>query len=151
MKRLAAIPLHDSPANFPHLDNGRWSRSKYSVPLIFRFLAGLFAATPLTCVGSTVADLWTSLQKTYAFIIYTIPAFNGPMIGQVIGSYIPTTLGWRWLEWIMLIFEFHLKYCIDHGQPLRSSPTNHSQKFSCHERSSKTNPKELAGYESKSD
>ncbi|KAI9043849.1 MFS general substrate transporter [Aspergillus affinis] len=26
------------------------------------------------------------------------------MIGQVIGSYIPTTLGWRWLEWIMLIF-----------------------------------------------
>lgn len=25
------------------------------------------------------------------------------MIGQVIGSYIPSTLGWRWLEWIMLI------------------------------------------------
>ncbi|KAI3023743.1 hypothetical protein CBS147347_6550 [Aspergillus niger] len=72
--------------------------------LIFRFLAGLFAATPLTCVGGTVADLWDPLQKTYGFIIYTIPAFNGPMIGQVIGSYIPTTIGWRWLEWIMLIF-----------------------------------------------
>ena len=72
--------------------------------LIFRFLAGLFAATPLTCVGGTVADLWDPLQKTYGFIIYTIPAFNGPMIGQIIGSYIPTTLGWRWLEWIMLIF-----------------------------------------------
>ncbi|KAB8269466.1 major facilitator superfamily transporter [Aspergillus minisclerotigenes] len=74
--------------------------------LIFRFLAGLFAATPLTCVGGTVADLWTPLQKTYGFIIYTIPAFNGPMIGQVIGSYIPTSkdMGWRWLEWIMLIF-----------------------------------------------
>ena len=72
--------------------------------LIFRFFAGLFAATPLTCVGGTVADLWNPLQKTYGFIIYTIPAFNGPMIGQVIGSFIPTTLGWRWLEWIMLIF-----------------------------------------------
>ncbi|KAH8427343.1 MFS transporter [Aspergillus melleus] len=72
--------------------------------LIFRFLSGLFAATPLTCVGGTVADLWDPLQKSYGFIIYTIPAFNGPMIGQVIGSYIPTTLGWRWLEWIMLIF-----------------------------------------------
>ncbi|OJZ91252.1 hypothetical protein ASPFODRAFT_706995 [Aspergillus luchuensis CBS 106.47] len=72
--------------------------------LIFRFLAGLFAATPLTCVGGTVADIWDPLQKTYGFIIYTIPAFNGPMIGQVIGSYIPMTLGWRWLEWIMLIF-----------------------------------------------
>ncbi len=72
--------------------------------MIFRFFAGLFAATPLTCVGGTVADLWDPLQKTYGFILYTIPAFNGPMIGQVIGSYIPTTLGWRWLEWIMLIF-----------------------------------------------
>jgi len=25
------------------------------------------------------------------------------MIGQMIGSYIPVTLGWCWLEWIMLI------------------------------------------------
>lgn len=71
--------------------------------LIFRFLAGLFGATPLTCVGGTVADLWDPLQKTYGFLIYTLPAFNGPMTAQVIGSYIPTTLGWRWLEWIMLI------------------------------------------------
>ena len=72
--------------------------------LILRFFAGLFASTPLTCVGGTVADLWDPLQKSYGFIIYTIPAFNGPMIGQVIGSFIPPTLGWRWLEWIMLIF-----------------------------------------------
>lgn len=25
------------------------------------------------------------------------------MVGQTIGSYIPRTLGWRWLEWVMLI------------------------------------------------
>ncbi|CAI7592296.1 unnamed protein product [Penicillium bialowiezense] len=73
--------------------------------LIFRFLAGLFASTPLSCAGGTVADLWDPLQKTYAFPAYAIPAFVGPMVGQIIGSFIPTTptLGWRWLEWIMLI------------------------------------------------
>ncbi|KAE8410639.1 major facilitator superfamily domain-containing protein [Aspergillus pseudocaelatus] len=71
--------------------------------LVFRFTAGVFAATPLTCAGGTVSDLWDPLQKTYGFPIYAIPAFTGPMIGQVIGSYIPSTLGWRWLEWIMLI------------------------------------------------
>ncbi|RAL13335.1 MFS general substrate transporter [Aspergillus homomorphus CBS 101889] len=61
--------------------------------LIFRVLAGLFAATPLTFVGDTVAELWDPLQKTYGFIIYIIPVSNGTMIGQVIGSYIPTTIG----------------------------------------------------------
>lgn len=71
--------------------------------LVFRFIAGVFASTPLTCAGGTVADLWNPVEKAYAFPAYAIPAFIGPMIGQIIGSYIPTTLGWRWLEWIMLI------------------------------------------------
>lgn len=71
--------------------------------LIFRFLAGFFASTPLTCAGGTVADLWDPVQKAYAFPVYSVPSFTGPVLGQVIGSYIPTTLGWRWLEWIMLI------------------------------------------------
>lgn len=71
--------------------------------LVFRFLAGLSASTPLSCAGGTVADLWNPLEKTYAFPVYAIPSFSGPMIGQLIGSYIPDTLGWRWLEWVMLL------------------------------------------------
>lgn len=71
--------------------------------LIFRFLAGFFGSTPLSCAGGTVADLWNPVQKTYAFPAYAIPSFLGPMAGQIIGSYIPNNLGWRWLEWIMLI------------------------------------------------
>lgn len=61
--------------------------------LIFRFFAGFFGSTPLSCAGGTVADLWDPAQKAYAFPAYAIPAFSGPMIGQIIGSYIPTTLG----------------------------------------------------------
>ncbi|KAH8424655.1 MFS transporter [Aspergillus melleus] len=71
--------------------------------LIFRFIAGFFASTPLSCAGGTIADLWNPVEKAYAFPIYAIPAFAGPMAGQIIGSYIPTTIGWRWLEWTMLI------------------------------------------------
>ncbi|KAE8380073.1 MFS general substrate transporter [Aspergillus bertholletiae] len=71
--------------------------------LVFRFIAGLFGSTPLSCAGGTIADLWDPVQKSYAFLIYAIPAFGGPVIGQMIGSFIPSTLGWRWLEWIMLI------------------------------------------------
>ncbi|EXA41372.1 hypothetical protein FOVG_09864 [Fusarium oxysporum f. sp. pisi HDV247] len=71
--------------------------------LVFRFIAGFFASTPLSCAGGTVADLWDPVEKTFAFPAYAIPAFAGPMIGQIMGSYIPVTLGWRWLEWLMLI------------------------------------------------
>ncbi|KAJ5178730.1 major facilitator superfamily domain-containing protein [Penicillium capsulatum] len=71
--------------------------------LVFRFLAGFFASTPLSCAGGTVAGLWNPVQKAYACPVYAVPAFTGPMLGHMIGSYIPVTLGWRWLEWIMLI------------------------------------------------
>lgn len=73
--------------------------------LIFRFIAGFFGSTSLSCAGGTVADLWNPAQKAYAFPAYAIPAFAGPVIGQIMGSYIPVTLGWRWLEWVMLIME----------------------------------------------
>lgn len=71
--------------------------------LICRYLAGFFGATPLSCAGGTVADIWDPLQKTYAFPIYGITGFAGPVFGELIGSYVPTTLGWRWLEWLMMI------------------------------------------------
>ncbi|KAK9470912.1 major facilitator superfamily domain-containing protein [Dipodascopsis tothii] len=74
--------------------------------LAFRFLAGMFGSTPLTCAGGTVADLWSPLEKTYGFPLYAIPCFAGPMLGPVICSYIGTGhIGsWHWVEWIMLIF-----------------------------------------------
>lgn len=71
--------------------------------LVFRFLAGVFGSTPLTCSGGTVADLWDPVEKGYSFFICSIPSFGGPVVGQLIGSFIPPALGWRWLEWIMLI------------------------------------------------
>ncbi|KZF22777.1 MFS general substrate transporter [Xylona heveae TC161] len=72
--------------------------------IIFRFLAGFFGSTPLTCAGGTVADLWDPLEKTFGFPLFAIAGFGGPVLGPVIGSYIgPGAISWRWSEWIMLI------------------------------------------------
>jgi MFS family permease len=73
--------------------------------LAFRFLAGFFGSTPLTCAGGSISDMWDSLEKTYAFPIFAIPGFGGPVLGPVIGSYIGVgKIGsWRWSEWITLI------------------------------------------------
>ena len=73
--------------------------------LAFRFLAGVFGSTPLTCAGGTISDLWGPLEKTYSFPIFAVGGFAGPAMGPVIGSYIGVgNIGsWRWTEWITLI------------------------------------------------
>ena len=72
--------------------------------LTFRFFVGFFAAAPLTVAGGTIADLWNSMEKVYAFPLFAIPAFGGALTGPAIGSYVYTLSAWRWTEWISLIF-----------------------------------------------
>lgn len=75
--------------------------------VVFRFLAGCAASTPLVCSGGSVSDMWNSVDKTWAFPLYAIAAFGGPMLGAVMGAYIgPSPLvSWRWTEWTMLILS----------------------------------------------
>ncbi|KAL8744171.1 MAG: hypothetical protein Q9190_003549 [Brigantiaea leucoxantha] len=70
--------------------------------IIFRFLVGLFASPPLVCGGGTISDLFNPLDKTWAFSIYAIIGFGGPMLGPVIGSYVYIWI-WRWTDWVTLI------------------------------------------------
>ncbi|KAI1870426.1 uncharacterized protein JN550_005354 [Neoarthrinium moseri] len=79
----------------------------FGAQIVFRFLAGCAASTPLVCSGGSVSDMFNSLEKTWGFPLYAIAAFGGPMIGAVMGAYIgPSTLvSWRWTEWTMLILS----------------------------------------------
>jgi hypothetical protein len=38
--------------------------------LVFRFLAGFFGSTPLTCAGGSISDLWTPMERVYAFPMF---------------------------------------------------------------------------------
>jgi MFS family permease len=71
--------------------------------LAFRFLAGIFGSTPLTCAGGSISDMWNPIEKTFAFPIFAISGFGGPVLGPVIGSYIINLGSWRWAEWSILI------------------------------------------------
>lgn len=71
--------------------------------LAFRFLAGAFGATPLTCAGGSISDMWSSLEKTYAFPLFAASGFGGPVLGPVIASYANGIGSWRWSEWLTLI------------------------------------------------
>jgi MFS family permease len=75
--------------------------------LVFRFLAGLFGSTPLTCAGGSISDLWYPVERVYAFPIFANAAFFGPIMGPVIGGFVgqSSLVSWRWCEWITLIIS----------------------------------------------
>ncbi|KAH6889614.1 major facilitator superfamily transporter [Thelonectria olida] len=77
----------------------------FGAQIVFRFLAGCSASTPLVCSGGSVADMYNSLEKTWSFPLYAITCFGGPMLGAVMGAYIgpSTVVSWRWVEWTTLI------------------------------------------------
>ncbi|KAI9841833.1 MAG: hypothetical protein M1838_003408 [Thelocarpon superellum] len=75
--------------------------------LVFRFLAGFFGSTPLVCVGGSLSDLWTPMERIYTFPIVANAAFIGPIMGPVLGGFIgeSTVVSWRWVEWTTLIMS----------------------------------------------
>ncbi|CAK3944170.1 MFS general substrate transporter [Lecanosticta acicola] len=73
--------------------------------LVFRFLAGFFGSTPLTCAGGSISDLWSPLERVFAFPVFANAAFTGPLLGPIMGGYIVQYLDWRWVDWITLIFS----------------------------------------------
>jgi MFS family permease len=92
--------------------------------LTFRFLGGVFAATPLTCAGGSLSDLWSPLERTYTFPIFANAAFMGPVFGPVVGGYIGASsrVSWRWCEWITLIMSGLVLGCLVLFQPETYAP-----------------------------
>lgn len=50
--------------------------------LAFRFLAGFFGSTPLTCAGGSISDLWSPMERVFAFPVFANAAFTGPVLGK---------------------------------------------------------------------
>lgn len=69
--------------------------------LAFRFLAGFFGSTPLTCAGGSLSDIWGPLERVYMFPVFANAAFLGPILGPVAGGYIVSSSvlnSWRWVS-----------------------------------------------------
>ena len=92
--------------------------------LAFRFIAGCFAATPLVCAGGSISDLWSPMERVYAFPIFANAAFMGPIFGPVVGGFIgeSSLVSWRWTEWITLIISGLVLFLVILFQPETYAP-----------------------------
>ncbi|KAF2229192.1 MFS general substrate transporter [Viridothelium virens] len=72
--------------------------------LVFRFLGGMFGASPLTNAGGVIADLFHPSKLGLASSIFATAPFMGPVLGPVMGGFVTITVGWRWVQGICCIF-----------------------------------------------
>lgn len=73
--------------------------------VVIRFLAGTFAAAPLTNAGGVIADTWDPVGRGPAMSVFSASVFLGPVLGPIVGGFLTTSyLTWRWIFWIQMIF-----------------------------------------------
>ncbi|KAF8560251.1 MFS general substrate transporter [Imleria badia] len=73
--------------------------------LVFRFLGGTFAASPLANSGAMISDTWGPKERGAALAVFTVAPFAGPGIGPIVGGYLyQAGVSWRWAFWIIAIF-----------------------------------------------
>jgi multidrug resistance protein len=71
----------------------------------FRFLAGVFGSAPLTNGGGTIADMVKQEHRGAAMATFVIGPLLGPVIGPLAGGYLTEAKGWRWVFWVLSMFN----------------------------------------------
>ncbi|GAA95382.1 uncharacterized protein L969DRAFT_84849 [Mixia osmundae IAM 14324] len=73
--------------------------------IVFRFLGGCFASSPLTVSGGIIADLWGPNERGVALAIFSLAPFAGPAIAPIVSGFMEVTgTSWRWIYWVLTIF-----------------------------------------------
>lgn len=80
--------------------------------VILRFLAGCFGSSPFGNGGGTIADMFPASQRGIAVSLFAAAPFLGPTLGPVIGGFLATAAGWRWVEGFLAAFSGLLWLCI---------------------------------------
>ncbi|OQE30490.1 hypothetical protein PENFLA_c003G04020 [Penicillium flavigenum] len=74
--------------------------------VVCRGLAGFFGSAPAVLSAATLVDVWSRIERVYAFPIYSIIIFIGPLVGPTPGSFAVNaeSVSWRWVNWMTIIF-----------------------------------------------
>lgn len=73
--------------------------------LVFRFISGLFSATPLNVSPAVVSDLFDAKNRNISLAGVFLVPFVGPAIAPIIGGFIVEAKGWRWVLYTLCIIN----------------------------------------------
>ncbi|KAH8102515.1 MFS general substrate transporter [Cristinia sonorae] len=91
--------------------------------LIFRFLGGTFAASPMTNSGAIISDIWDADTRGTAMALFTLAPFAGPSLGPTVGGFMVTAgVSWRWVFWLLAMFAGACGILLTLTQPETYSP-----------------------------
>ncbi|KAJ5203634.1 uncharacterized protein N7498_004513 [Penicillium cinerascens] len=71
--------------------------------LISRFFGGFFGGTMISSAPGSVTDVTDDQYRALALSCWSLGTMNGPVLGPIIGGFVYQYLGWRWINWLVLI------------------------------------------------
>lgn len=72
--------------------------------VVSRLFAGFFGSALMSNSPASVNDIVSDYHRPLAFGFWSIGPTNGPVYGPIIGGFVYQYLGWRWTNWLVLIF-----------------------------------------------
>ncbi|OJD21926.1 hypothetical protein ACJ73_06731 [Blastomyces percursus] len=72
--------------------------------IVLRFLGAVAGSAMVSSAPGSIADMVDDEHRALAFSIWSIGPLNGPVFGPIIGGYVTQYLGWRWTNWLSMIF-----------------------------------------------
>ncbi|KAJ5699141.1 hypothetical protein N7462_001146 [Penicillium macrosclerotiorum] len=71
--------------------------------LISRFFGGFFGGVMISSAPGSVTDVTDDKYRALALSCWSLGTMNGPVLGPIIGGFLFQYLGWRWINWLILI------------------------------------------------
>ncbi|KAF8330493.1 MFS polyamine transporter [Amanita rubescens] len=74
--------------------------------IVGRFLQGAAGSTGSTMVGGTIADIWSPKDRGIPMALFSLAAIGGAGLGPLMSGWIEVNphLGWRWIQWIQMMY-----------------------------------------------
>ncbi|KAF8628520.1 hypothetical protein AX15_003849 [Amanita polypyramis BW_CC] len=72
--------------------------------IVGRFIQGIAGSCGATVVSGTIADIWSAKDRGIPMSVFTLLGVGGAGVGPIIGGWIEMELGWRWIQWIQMMF-----------------------------------------------
>lgn len=77
----------------------------FGAQITFRFLGGACSSPTLSIYGGTLADLFTTRERSYVWPYFALSPLLGPVLSPLVGAWIAGHISFRWVYWIGLAFS----------------------------------------------